>query len=195
MPCLPQVEDHGCGAGLGGKEAEMAAEGRGARQRPGLTGGCRLRPPRPPEDRASLCSAKWKPQLLGLYHRPHRASCLPIPPHPHPCLSWAAGGLHVPSLPPPPTHLSRWSFWARVRQSAPRLQGGSRLVMIFCRMRKGILKALGPTRAGTPPSLSRTSSSANLVSWEWGRMEVPVRTCPAQPTVPGAVGGGTLGPP
>lgn len=41
--------------------------------------------------------------------------------------------------------------------------------MIFCRMRKGILKALGPTRAGTPPSLSRASSSVNLVSWgkEW----------------------------
>lgn len=79
-----------------------------------------------------------------------------------------------------PTHLSRWSFWARVRQSAPRLQGGSRLVMIFCRMRKGILKALGPTRAGTPPSLSRASSSANLVSWRWGGVEAPVRTFMAQ---------------
>lgn len=76
-------------------------------------------------------------------------------------------GLQVAFVAPPcpsPTHLSRWSFCARVRQSAPRLQGGSRLVMIFCRMRKGILKALGPTRAGTPPSLSRASSSANLVS-------------------------------
>lgn len=79
-----------------------------------------------------------------------------------------------------PTHLSRWSFWARVRQSAPRLQGGSRLVMIFCRMRKGILKALGPTRAGTPPSLSRASSSANLVSWRWGDVEAPFRTFMAQ---------------
>lgn len=81
----------------------------------------------------------------------------------------AQAGLQVAFISPPcprATHLSRWSFWARVRQSAPRLQGGSRLVMIFCRMRKGILKALGPTRAGTPPSLSRTSSSENLVSWE-----------------------------
>lgn len=49
--------------------------------------------------------------------------------------------------------------------------------MIFCRMRKGILKALGPTRAGTPPSLSRASSSANLVSCMMGCMQqVPVRT-------------------
>lgn len=49
--------------------------------------------------------------------------------------------------------------------------------MIFCRMRKGILKALGPTRAGTPPSLSRASNSANLVSCMMGRMQqVLVRT-------------------
>lgn len=32
VPCLPQVEDHGCGAGLGGKEAEMAVDGRGGRE-------------------------------------------------------------------------------------------------------------------------------------------------------------------
>ena len=77
----------------------LAAEGRGARQQPGLTGGCCLRPPRPPEDRASLRSAKGKPHLLGLDHRPHHASCPPTPAAPHPRPSWAAGGLHIPSLP------------------------------------------------------------------------------------------------
>lgn len=102
--------------------------------------------------------------------------CPVHPTHPTP-LGWTAGGLCNPPC-PSPMHLSRWSFWARVRQSAPRLQGGSRLVMIFCRMRKGILKALGPTRAGTPPSLSRASSSVNLVSWGGGGVKMTVRTFP-----------------
>lgn len=70
----------------------------------------------------------------------------------------------VPTTVPIPGHLSRLSFWANVLQSAPRVPGGSRLLMIFWRMRKGILKALGPTRAGAPTSLSGTSQSENLVS-------------------------------
>lgn len=69
-----------------------------------------------------------------------------------------------PALSPSQTNLSRLSFWASILQSAPRVPGGSRLLMIFWRMRKGILKALGPTRAGAPTSLSGTSQSENLVS-------------------------------
>lgn len=167
MPRLPQVEDHGCGAGLGGKEAEMAVEGRGQEPvsspaSPQAAPFCLLAHPRagPP-----LGQVHWTPWLLvgGVQAPSSFLSTPPILPH------W--DGLQQAFAAPPcpsPTHLSRWSFWARVRQSAPRLQGGSRLVMIFCRMRKGILKALGPTRAGTPPSLSRASSSANLVSWGVG---------------------------
>lgn len=146
-----------------------------------LPSGCSLYPPRPPKDRASPHSAKGMPQLLVAGAQAPEGVLSTAPPT---ILSTQAG-LQVAFTAPPcpsPTHLSRWSFWARVRQSAPRLQGGSRLVMIFCRMRKGILKALGPTRAGSPPSLSRASSSANLVSWKWGGVEVTVTTCPAQPT-------------
>lgn len=72
----------------------------------------------------------------------------------------------VPSPSLNPSHLSRLSFWASVLQSAPRAHGVSRLLMIFWRMRKGILKALGPTRAGEPTSLSGTSQSENLVSYK-----------------------------
>lgn len=114
----------------------------------------------PPAPSPPLCQPYWMPWLLmdGPQASQSVLSAPPILPR--------QAGLRQPlqSPCPSPRHLSRWSFWARVRQSAPRLQGGSRLVMIFCRMRKGILKALGPTRAGTPPSLSRASSSVNLVS-------------------------------
>jgi len=84
----------------------------------------------------------------------------PAAPDPHP----PCRPVPVPSAVPIPGHLSRLSFWASVLQSAPRVPGGSRLLMIFWRMRKGILKALGPTRAGAPTSLSGTSQSENLVS-------------------------------
>lgn len=118
-----------------------------------------------------------KPAPLSFLPAP--LSFLPTPP----ILSHQEGLQGAFAAPPcaSPTHLSRWSFWARVRQSAPRLQGGSRLVMIFCRMRKGILKALGPTRAGTPPfTLQSQQLSKSCVLEVGGGVEVPVRTFMAQ---------------
>lgn len=69
VPCLPQVEDHGCGAGLGGKEAEMAVERRGGREAisglasPQATASC---PPAHPSVNHTGCPGCWR---MG--HRPH----------------------------------------------------------------------------------------------------------------------------
>lgn len=63
-------------------------------------------------------------------------------------------------------YLSSLSLCASILQSAPLGQGASRLLQIFCLMRYGIWKALGPARAVALLSISINSVSTARVSWE-----------------------------
>lgn len=61
-------------------------------------------------------------------------------------------------------YFSSLSLCANILQSAPLGQGASRLLQIFCLMRYGIWKALGPARAVALLSISRNSESTDRVS-------------------------------
>lgn len=65
-------------------------------------------------------------------------------------------------------YLSSLSLCASILQSAPLGQGASRLLQIFCLMRYGIWKALGPARAVALLSINRNSESNARVSWKGG---------------------------
>lgn len=133
---LPQVESHGCGAGLGGKaKLRWLQKGKGA-SAAWPHQGLRLRPPRPPKDRASTVSQREaSPAGAGPQAPPCVLSTHPCCPTSPPKL-----GCRWPSYPLPahvPPTCPGGVSGPESRQSAPRLQGWVRLVMIFCRMRKG----------------------------------------------------------
>ena len=59
------------------------------------------------------------------------------------------------------THLSRWSFWAKICQSFPLVLAVSKVAQILWWMERGILKALGPVCEVTVQSVcikNRTDS-------------------------------------